>query len=221
MASSSRTITADRLRSRTPDDQKSTGGTEGNERLTSIAGALIFVLLAAEGVTILSVRSLFTAHAFIGVMLIGPLSVKLGSTGYRFFRYYTGSEPYRWKGPPQPVLRILAPVLAASTLAVIGTGVALLVAGPNAGRSLIGLHKASFIIWFGVASVHIVYYMWRVPGVVLRDWSGAARLQAAGASLRLAIAGAGLALGVVAAVAFLPAMSTWTSWFHLFHHFER
>ncbi len=221
MASSSRTITSERLRSRTRTDEKSSSGTEGNERLTSIAGALLFVLLAAEGVTVLSVKSLFTAHAFIGVMLIGPLSIKLGSTGYRFFRYYTGSEAYRWKGAPQPVLRILAPVLVASTLALFGTGIALLVMGPNAGHSLIGLHRASFIIWFGVAAVHVVYYMWRVPGVVVRDSSAVGRLRAPGAPLRLAIAGAGLALGVAAAVAFLPAMSTWSTWFHLFHHFRR
>ena len=214
---SSRVIVSDRLRSRTGDAEKPSAGAEGNERLTSIAGALLFVLLAAEGVTILSVRSLFTAHAFIGVLLIGPLSIKFGSTGYRFFRYYTGSEAYHRKGPPQLVLRILAPILVASTVALFGTGIALLVLGPNAGHSLIGLHKASFVIWFIVATVHVVYYVWRVPGIVSRDWL-VDRLHAPGAWQRLAIAGAGLTLGVVAAVAFLPAMNTWSTWFHLFHH---
>lgn len=216
-------MVSERLRTRTATDEKSAAGPEGNERLTSMAGALLFVLLAAEGVTILSVRSLFTLHAFIGVMLIGPLSIKLGSTGYRFFRYYTGDEAYHRKGPPQPVLRILAPILVAATLALFGTGIALLVLGPHAGHSLIGLHKASFLIWFAVATVHVVYYVWRVPGVVSRDWLGRNRLHARGAWMRLGIAGAGLALGVAAAVAFLPAMSTWHTWFQLreFNHFGR
>ena len=79
----------------------------GNSRLTAGAGALIFVLLAAEGVTILSVRGLLNAHVFIGMLLIPPVLVKTASTGWRFYRYYTGSPAYVRKGPPPPLLRLL------------------------------------------------------------------------------------------------------------------
>jgi hypothetical protein len=67
-----------------------TGGAAGNERLTAMTGAILLVLLAAEGVTILFRRQLLTAHFFIGMMLVGPVLLKMGSTSYRFVRYYTG-----------------------------------------------------------------------------------------------------------------------------------
>ena len=37
---------------------------------------------------------------FLGVLLIGPVALKLASTGYRFVRYYTSEPRYRRKGPP-------------------------------------------------------------------------------------------------------------------------
>lgn len=33
-------------------------------------------------------------------MLIGPVALKLASTGYRFARYYTHSPPCRQRGAP-------------------------------------------------------------------------------------------------------------------------
>lgn len=60
---------------------------------------MLLVLLAAEGVTILSVQRLLTAHFFVGMLLIGPVALKVCSTSYRFVRYYTGAATYRRKGP--------------------------------------------------------------------------------------------------------------------------
>src|SRR5690242_12731571 len=76
------------------------GGTEGNERLTVQAGAVLFVLLAVLGVTIALIGRLLWLHLFLGLLLIGPLAVKLASTGYRFARYYLGDGAYVRKGPP-------------------------------------------------------------------------------------------------------------------------
>ena len=59
------------------------------------AGALLFVLLAVLGVTILRIGQLMWLHLFLGLLLIGPLALKLASTGYRFARYYTGQPSYR------------------------------------------------------------------------------------------------------------------------------
>jgi hypothetical protein len=61
---------------------------------------------------------------FLGVLLIGPVLLKIASTGYRFVRYYTGSEGYVRKGPPAPIPRVLGPVVILTSLAVLGTGVA-------------------------------------------------------------------------------------------------
>ena len=64
-----------------------------------MTGAVLLVLLAAEGFTILSLGQLLTPHFFIGMLLLGPVALKAGSTMYRFVRYYAGSAPYRRKGP--------------------------------------------------------------------------------------------------------------------------
>ena len=70
--------------------------------------------------------------------------LKLASTGYRFTRYYVATAAYRLKGPPHVLLRGLAPVLVATTLAVFATGVLLLVDGPGSRDQLLLWHKVSF-----------------------------------------------------------------------------
>lgn len=144
------------------------GGPEGNERLTAATGAVLLVLFAVEGVTILFVGQLLTLHFFVGLLLTGPLCLKIGSTGYRFYRYYTGSPAYRRKGPPAPLLRVLGPLVVAASVAVLGTGVSLALLGRGAGPVLL-LHKASFICWIAVMSVHVLAYLWRLPRLIGAD----------------------------------------------------
>jgi hypothetical protein len=142
--------------------EPSAGGAEANERLTALAGSVLLVGFAAEGMTLLALGRLLTVHVFVGMLLIGPVLLKIGSTGYRFFRYYTGAVPYVRKGPPALIPRILGPFVILTSLAVLGTGVALGVAGPGHGPWLL-LHKASFILWFGVTTLHVLTYAWRLP----------------------------------------------------------
>jgi hypothetical protein len=77
------------------------GGPDGNERLTTIMGAILIVLLAVIGFTIPQLRQFISAHLFVGILLIGPVLLKMASTGYRFIRYYAGTVEYRRKGPPK------------------------------------------------------------------------------------------------------------------------
>ena len=119
--------------SQSPEGTGRSGGTAGNERLTAMTGAALLVLFAAEGITILSVRGLLTLHFFVGMLLAGPVLLKIGSTGYRFARYYTGAVPYVRKGPPAPLLRLLGPVVVLTSCGVIGTGILLAFAGPGPG----------------------------------------------------------------------------------------
>ena len=141
--------------------------TAGNEGLTATTAVVLLVLLAAEGVTILSIRPLLSAHIVIGLLLIPPVALKLASTGYRFFRYYTGDAAYVDKGPPHVVMRLLAPLLVLATVAVLATGVGLLVFGPENHRDvLLGLHKASFAAWFGLMSIHVLVYAPRLTRLV-------------------------------------------------------
>lgn len=147
------------------------GGTEGNERLTVLTGLLLIMLFAALGVTIVAIGRLLWLHLFLGLVLLGPIALKLASTGYRFMRYYTANRAYRAKGPPLPLLRGLAPVVVFFTLAVFGTGIALLLLGPRSRQPLDELHKLSFIAWILVTAVHVLGH---APETV-RVLSGATR----------------------------------------------
>src|SRR5215471_16465349 len=108
------------------------GGPAGNARLTAWVGLVLLALFAAELVTLLDVRGLVSWHVAVGIALIPPALVKTGSTGWRIVRYYTGNRPYRRAGPPPLLLRVLGPLVVLTTLAVLGTGVLLLVVGAGA-----------------------------------------------------------------------------------------
>ena len=131
-------------------------GAEGNEQLTAMVAMVAMVLLvllavlAVLGVTILRIGQLIWLHLFLGMALLGPVAAKLGSTGYRFLRYYTGSRPYRLKGPPPPVMRLIGPGVVISTVVVFLSGFLLLVDGPSSRGQFLLLHKASFFVWLAL-----------------------------------------------------------------------
>jgi hypothetical protein len=137
-------------------------GVEGNEKLTAMTGAVLLVGFLIEGVTIVELHKLLVLHFVVGALLIGPVLLKIASTGYRFVRYYRGSLPYVRKGPPAPVLRVLGPLVTVTSVAVLATGVILAVIGPGNEQWLF-LHKVSFVLWFGVTTVHVVSYAPRLP----------------------------------------------------------
>jgi hypothetical protein len=181
------------------------GGEEGNERLTATTAVVLLVLLAVEGVTILRIRQLLSPHEFVGVLLIPPVMLKLASTGYRFVSYYRGRPAYVRKGPPILLLRVLvAPVLVLATIAVFATGVALLLLNRRHG-SLVGLHKAAFLVWAGAFALHVLAYVWRLPRILAREWRG--RLP--GRRLRYGVVFAALTLGLVVALATVPFTDHW------------
>jgi hypothetical protein len=184
------------------------GGTEGNEILTSATAVVLTGLLAAEGLTIVRMRGLVSAHMFIGMVLIPPVLLKLASTGYRFVRYYTGSPTYRAKGSPPLALRLLAPVLVATTVAVFVTGVLLLLAGHKSDTLLL-LHKVSFIVWGVVFAVHFLAYVPRVVRSLGADWSAARRASVPGAGLRGMLVAATVGGGAALALSLLPTMNAW------------
>jgi hypothetical protein len=196
--------------------RRATGGPEGNERLTAASAAVLFVLLAAEGVTIVFLRPLLSAHVFIGMLLIPPVALKTASTGWRFVRYYTGDRTYREKGPPLLPLRLLAPLVVASTVALFATGVALLVVGPGRGVVL-GLHKASFAVWLVAMSVHVLAYIRRVPGLARSDWRRADPAPIGGSFARRTLLAGALVAGVVLALVTVRYAQPWVHWAAAFH----
>jgi hypothetical protein len=204
-----RTAEAQRMRSRARLDRRDRfGGTEGNEILTGVTGAVLTGLLAAEGFTIVNMRGLVTAHMFIGMVLIPPVLLKLGSSGYRFARYYTGSRTFRAKGPPPLPLRLLAPVLVASTIAVLATGVLLLADGHKSDTVLL-IHQASFVVLAVVFAVHFLAYAPRVFRSLRTDWGAAHREAVPGAGLRGMLLAAAVGGGAALALSLLPAINAW------------
>jgi len=195
------------------------GGVDGNERLTAATGAVLIALLAALGLTILSIQALIWWHFLLGMLLIPPVLLKLGTTGWRFLRYYRGAPEYVRRGPPLLPLRLMAPLVVAATLAVFATGVALLVVGP-AGGLLVGLHKASFIVWFVVTAVHVLAHVRPLPRLVAADWQrrplpGERRVP--GSAWRLWLLAATLVAGAVLATATVHYADPWMHWFGVSH----
>jgi hypothetical protein len=210
------------------------GGTDGNERLTAVTGLVLIALLAVIGLTIVQMRPLISVHLFVGLLLIGPVVLKMASTGYRFMRYYTGNARYREKGPPEILLRLTAPLVVLSTIVVLVSGVILLFEGRAHRDPMLLIHKVSFIVWVVFTAIHVLGHLPEVipylpglgdgsgarqlrdsiPGLVPtteHDWSptGSARSLPGGRGRALALIGA-LVAGLVLALALIPDFSAWT-----------
>ena len=149
------------------------GGAEGNERLTAMTGAVLLIGLLIECYTILRIGRLLTLHVFLGMLLLGPVTLKAISVLYRFTRYYTGSAPYRRKGPPAPLLRVMGPVIMLLTACVFGSGIMLAVTGPGNGPWL-SLHRISFIAWAVFMTIHVLAHAWRLPRLLAAEARGVA-----------------------------------------------
>jgi hypothetical protein len=173
------------------------GGSAGNEQLTAVVATLLILLLAVEGATILRVRSLLTVHAFVGMLLIPVVALKLASTGWRMVRYYRRTDEYVRRGPPHVALRVLvAPVVVASTVVLFGTGVALLAVDQVQG-TLVGLHKASFVVWLVATAIHVLAHLTELPPAI--------RARLPGSGLRWVVLGVSVVAGVMIAMGTLPA----------------
>lgn len=181
-------------------------GVEGNRRLTAALGAVLLVLLAVEGGTIPFLGQLEVVHVVVGLVLIPIVLLKLGTTFYRFARYYTADRDYRRAGPPHPVMRVAGPFVVVTTVALFASGVVLAIVGRHS-HTVYTIHKASFIAWFVAMTVHVLGHVWSTPSVAARDWSAAQRMP--GSRVRqLTLVGITLA-GLGAAAIVYPLLPVW------------
>jgi hypothetical protein len=157
---------------------------ESNARLTGGLAALLLVLLAAEGATVLSVRSLLSAHVVIGMILVPPVLLKIASTGWRFVRYYKGDPAYLRKGPPQVVLRLLGPAVVILTVVLFGSGIALILVHGSIQGQLLSIHKVSFVLWFAVMTIHVLGHLAETARLAPADWLRRTRREVKGAGIR-------------------------------------
>ncbi|HWX09081.1 MAG TPA: hypothetical protein VNY33_03805 [Gaiellaceae bacterium] len=190
------------------------GGTDGNARLTGTTAAVLLLLLAVEGATLLSLRSFLSWHIFVGMLLVPIVLLKIAATGYKFARYYRGSSAYRQLGPPTLALRLLGPVVVVSTACLFATGVALIVRTPGGGRLLL-LHKASFAVWVAALTVHVLAHLTRIPRLTVPDLRGGEGVAAS--RLRLTVVAAVIVAGAILAVATVPLIGPWVNRFNSSH----
>jgi hypothetical protein len=194
-------------------------GVEGNARLTGAAGAALFIILAVEGITILQIKQLISWHVFLGMLLVPLVLLKTGSTGFRFAHYYSGDPPYREKGPPHRLLRVTGPLLVLSTLALLGTGIALVALGRNVGHSYLWLHKATFFVWGALIVIHVLGHLRETATLTAADWREralrAAPARLAGADARLSLLVVTLAVGVALGIVSLGWVGSWHHFMHL------
>lgn len=184
-------------------------GVEANARLTGGTAVVLLVLLAVEGLTILSIRSLLSVHVFVGMLLIPPVLLKIGSTTWRFAKYYLGDPEYRRKGPPPPLLRVIGPLVVVLTLTVLASGVALLLAPANMRAGLLLLHQGSFVVWLMLIALHVLGHLLDTARLAPRDWYHRTRRQVQGAGARQWAIATSVAVGLVVAVVTMPALATW------------
>jgi hypothetical protein len=196
-------------------------GPAGNAQLTAWTGLVLLVLIAIELVTLLDVRGLLSWHVVVGVLLSAVALLKIGSTGWRILRYYTGNQPYKTAGPPPMLLRILGPLVIAATVGVLGSGLWLIAIGPESSRSPMGsvlgfsldwlsIHQGMFVVFAVLVGLHLLARL--VPSFVLATGrvhraEGGGRLR--GMAPRLVILGATLVAGALAAALILPAALGW------------
>lgn len=183
----------------------------GNERLTALVSLVLLMLIIVELVTSAFLRIWLPAHTVVGVLLVGPLLVKMGSTGWRFLRYYTGAPAYVRRGPPPLVLRVLGPVLLVTTLVMVGSGIGLVVTGPI--QLFLLAHVFSALLWLPLMAVHSLAHWSQVPRRLADDWSS--RLgphSQIGRGLRLGVNLGALLLGVIGAWLLFPAATPLFAW---------
>jgi hypothetical protein len=139
-----------------------------------MTGAVLLILLVIECYTILRIGRLLTLHVFLGMLLLGPVTLKAGSVIYRFGRYYTKSAPYRRQGPPAPLLRLIGPVIVLLTACVFGSGVMLAVTGPSYGppSGWLMVHRISFFAWLFFMAIHVLAYVPRLPRLLAAEARG-------------------------------------------------
>ena len=185
------------------------GGVAGNRNLTAVLGAILLLGILAELATLLlGLRQTLPAHIALGIALIPIVALKLGSTGWRMTRYYTHAPEYRQEGPPRPFLRGIAPLVAASTIALLGSGVGLVIAGPHA-QFFRALHSASFAVFLFVVGAHAVAYLPKLRRFAFADWAGGRR--APGHQLRRGLVAFTLVTAVAVAIAALQTAEPWVA----------
>lgn len=193
----------------------------GNARLTAAVGLLVAAPVLIEAASVLlGVHSFMSVHVFVGFVLIPIVLLKLGSTGWRFARYYLRAPAYLEGGPPQILMRLLAPVFVLATVVLFGSGVAMGFLHGEALRIARQLHGPASVIWLVLLGLHVLVYAGRAWRYAMRDVRRVQPDLVRGRPGRARAIVAVVISGFVLAAATVPAQHRWIE-LPRDHHAER
>ena len=209
-------------RLRTDPVRPRSGGPAGNARLTAWTGALLLTLVVAQLVTLLDVDGWMSWHVTVGALLVPVALTKTASTSWRFLRYYRRSADYRVAGPPPIALRALGPLVVLSTLALLASGILVVLLGPDRSNrtllsgvgqrvDLVTVHQLLAIAFLVLAGLHLLGRVVRAFEILAgREARTADRTDPVpgGGRRGLVLVGA-LAAGAVVTALLLPAAGDW------------
>jgi hypothetical protein len=183
---------------------------ESNARLTVNTGVVLFVLFAIEIVTvIIKPLSVLTLHVVVGLVLVPPLLVKIGSVGWRFLQYYRGDKTYRAKGPPGRLLRVLGPLLLVASIVLLASGIVLLLSPSSFGGNLKSIHGASFYIWLVLVVAHVTLHWRDVRRLGAKDLARRSRQAIPGAVIRQTTVLISLVVGLLLSMSLVSQVGTY------------
>jgi hypothetical protein len=186
-------------------------GVRQNARITGLTAALLIVLLFLEGLTIIEVQSLIQLHFVIGTLIIAPVFLKLGTTGYKIYRYYTGAPTYVAEGPPPIVRRVLGPIVIVTSLGLLGSGVMLGLGRRGHEGQWLFLHKAFFVLWFMAMTLHVLIHLERTFRAVVFEYFARKQHPLPGWSTRQIVLVAAVLIGIGLGWWSLSYANVWTS----------
>ncbi len=197
-------------RARTPDRN-----VDGNARLTGISASFVLPLILFEVATVvLGVKSVITPHVAVGLLLVGPVLLKLGSVTYRMASYYRGVSEYRQRGKPAGGLRMLGGCLAVLMLLLLTSGLVLIV-GPNWAHSEARtVHAVTAYGAVALLVIHLAVHLVQAMRLASADMR---RPAVRGARIRWLAVFASLALGGVLALLLAGHGSTYLH--HYYPHY--
>ena len=107
------------------------------------------------------------------------------------------------------LMRLLGPFVVVLTVAVLGTGVALLFVPIGARHQWLFLHKASFVLWFGAMVLHVLGHLVDTARLAPGDWYRRTRADVRGAGIRQWTVVATIAIGVLLGLALVGRSGLW------------
>jgi hypothetical protein len=109
-------------------------------------------------------------------------------------------------------LRVLGPLLVATTLVVVGSGIGLMVTGPDHACPLLPLHGFSVLVFVPLITIHLVAHILATPQFVADEWSTVSAARASGRGLRMGVNLGALGLGALGAILLLPTTTPRMAW---------